>query len=170
MSTNYAIALMIASVACATDLRTRRIPNVLTFGGAAAALVFHLFAQGGQGFFSAGTGWLVGVAVFFLPFALGGLGAGDIKLMAALGAWLGPQDIVWTAVYTALAGGVLAIVIATASGYLRQALSNVWMLLCHWSVAGLRPLHELSLEGSKGPRMAYALPILVGVMCAVWLR
>jgi prepilin peptidase CpaA len=115
-------------------------------------------------------GWIVGAAIFFVPFALGGLGAGDVKLLAALGAWVGPTDALWIALYTGIAGGVLALVVASLTGYLRQALSNIWLLLSHWRVAGLRPLDEVSLEGSRGPRLAYAIPIFTGLLVNVWLR
>ena len=170
MPLNYVIALTLACGACVTDLRSRRIPNVLTFGGAAAGLLFHAVSSHGAGLLPAAEGWLVGAAVFFIPFALGGLGAGDVKLLAALGAWLGPSDIVWAAMYAALAGGVLALAVALLRGYLRKALSNIWFLLCHWSVVGIRPVPELSLEGSAGPRLAYAVPILMGLVVTAWLR
>jgi prepilin peptidase CpaA len=108
--------------------------------------------------------------VFFPPFALGGLGAGDVKLLAALGAWLGPSDAVWLALYSGVAGGVLALSLALAHGYLRQAFANLRLLLTHWRVSGVGPLHEVSLAGSKGPRLAYAVPILVGTLTTIWLR
>jgi prepilin peptidase CpaA len=170
MSLSYVFALILASVACVTDVRSRRIPNVLTFGGAAAGLLFHAVYPGGAGWIPAAEGWLVGAAFLFIPFALGGLGAGDVKLLAALGAWLGPAEIIRAAVYAALAGGVLALVVALLRGYLRKALSNIWFLLCHWSVVGVRPVPELSLEGSAGPRLAYAIPIFVGLVLTTWLR
>jgi prepilin peptidase CpaA len=163
-------AIGIASAACVTDVRASRIPNALTFGAAAAALVFHTVAPMGHGFTAAFAGWWVGAAMMFFPFALGGLGAGDVKLVAALGAWLGPMNAVWLAVYAAIAGGVLSVVVATSHGYLKQALANVWLLLQHWAVAGLRPLHPISLEGSRGPRLAYALPIFAGLLLNLWLR
>ena len=170
MPLNYVIALTLGSVACITDIRSRRIPNLLTFGGAAAGLLFHTVYPGGAGVLSAAEGWIVGAAVFFVPFALGGLGAGDVKLLAALGAWLGPMEILHAAMYTALAGGVLALFVALARGYLRKAVSNIWLLLCHWSVVGVRPVHEVSLDGSAGPRLAYAIPIFVGLVVTTWLR
>jgi prepilin peptidase CpaA len=156
--------------ACVTDVRSRRIPNVLTFGAAAAAVAFHTLAPAGHGASSAVVGWFAGAAVMFIPFALGGLGAGDVKLLAALGAWLGPLNAIWLAAYAAIAGGVLAVIIATYHGYLKQALMNVWLLLQHFTVMGLRPLVPLTLEGSSGPRMAYALPIFAGVVLNLWLR
>jgi prepilin peptidase CpaA len=166
----FVIALIVGCVACVTDIRSTRIPNVLTFGAAGAGLLFQTFAPGGAGFASALAGWLVGAAIFFIPFALRGIGAGDIKLMAALGTWIGPAAIFWTGLYAGAVGAVLALAVALSRGYLRTALSNVWLLLCHWSVVGVRPLPELSLETSRGPRLAFAVPIFVGLMVTVWLQ
>jgi prepilin peptidase CpaA len=170
MDTSSICAIGIALTACVTDVRSRRIPNVLTFGAAAAALLFHAVAPAGQGFSSAVAGWFVGAAMMIVPFALGGLGAGDVKLLAALGAWLGPESAVWLFVYAAIAGAVLSFVVAVCHGYLKQALKNIWLLIQHWTVTGLRPLHPISLEGSGGPRLAYALPIFAGVLLNLWLR
>ena len=169
MELKYIAALAVAFIACVTDLRSRRIPNVLTFGAAAAGFAFHAFAPGGDGAVRAVLGWLIGVAVFFVPFALGGLGAGDVKLLGALGAWLGPGGIIWAALYAGAAGGVMAIAVAVASGYGRRALSNLYLLLAHWRVAGVRALPQLTLETSEGPKLAYALPIFAGTVVAIWL-
>jgi prepilin peptidase CpaA len=168
MNTTYAVAVLIGFVACITDLRSRRIPNVLTFGGTAAALVFHTMGSGGEGLLQASGGWIVGAAMLFFPFALGGLGAGDVKLLAALGAWLGPRDAAWVGLYAGIVGGALAIIVALLHGYLEQALSNVWLLLAHWRASGIRQLHEVSFAGNRGPRLAYAVPIFVGVIVAIW--
>ena len=170
MEINSVCAVAVGTAACVTDLRSRRIPNVLTFGAAVAAFVFHAFASNGSGFGFGVSGWLVGGAVMFLPFALGGLGGGDVKLLAALGAWLGPMNAMWLALYTGMAGGVMALAVAAYFGYTRQAISNVWFLLQHWTVVGLRPLDEISLEGSGGPRLAYALPIFSGLLVTLCLR
>src|SRR5262245_40817334 len=156
--------------ACVTDLRSRRIPNVLTFGAAGAALVYAGVTGGWVGLGSAVLGWFIGTVAFIVPFALGGLGGGDVKLLAAIGAWLGPVGAFWLALYSGVAGGVMAIGVALATGYLRKALSNVSLLLMHWRVWGLRPLAEVSLEGSEGPRLAYALPIFAGLVTTLWLR
>lgn len=170
MTMTSVMVLAIALTACVTDVRSRRIPNSLTFGGAIAAVIFHTIVSGPAGFVTASGGWVAGVLLFLAPFALGGMGGGDLKLVAALGAWLGPEQTVWIVLYTGVAGGIMALAVAAARGYLRQALSNVWLLLAHWRVAGIRPLREVSLEGSSGPRLAYALPILVGTVVTIWLR
>ena len=164
------LVVLISVVACVTDLRSRRIPNVLTLGGALAALVYHATSGGVVGLLIASSGWIVGLALFFLPYALGGMGGGDVKLLAALGAWLGPLGAVWLALYTGLAGGVLAIGVAWRRGYLPVALKNVWLLLAHWRVVGIAPLAEVSFAGNSGPRLAYAVPILIGTVVTVWLH
>ena len=78
-------------MACATDLRTSRIPNLLTFSAAAAGLAWHAF--GGWAPLASALGGLALGLLLFLPiYLLRGMGAGDVKLLAALGAWLGPGE------------------------------------------------------------------------------
>ena len=170
MSPVHICTLTIAGAACVTDLRTRRIPNVLTIGAALAGLVFQFATGGVEALGQAALGWLLGALVFLLPFALGGLGGGDVKLLAALGAWLGPADALWLVLYTGVAGGVMAVAVSARYGYLGTALQNVKLLLCHWQVAGIKALPEITLEGSGGPKLAYAFPILMGLVTSVWLR
>ena len=170
MRTNQAVVLILGAVACVCDLRTRRIPNLLTFGGAACAIAYSLVVSGAGGLVTSLGGWLTGAALFLPMFALGGMGAGDVKLAACLGAWLGPIPTLFVALYSALAGGVMAVCLALATGYFGQAWRNVWLLLAHWRVVGIRPLPELTLDGSRGPRLPFAVPIAVGAVAAIWLK
>lgn len=165
-----AIALAIGAIACVTDVRHRRIPNLLTFGAAAVALVFHTVASGLPGLVSAGLGWIVGLALFLPFFLLRGMGGGDVKLLAALGAWLGPADAFYLAIYASIAGGVMALVVALARGYLTTAMRNIGNLLSYWSVVGPRPMAALTLDKGNAPRLAFAVPMLVGTVVTVWLR
>ncbi len=170
IGTSEAMALALAFGACILDLRTRRIPNALTLGGAVGACVYALAFHGARGLTMSLAGWAAGLAIFLPFFLLRGLGAGDVKLMACLGAWLGPGLAVWSALYAALAGGVLALIVALASGYFRRMLENVYLLLAHFRVAGVRPHPELRLDRGKGPRLPYAVPIAVGTLAAMWLH
>lgn len=161
---------ILLTLACATDFRTRRIPNVLTLSAAAGALLFHL-ATGGW----AAAGWslaglFLGAVLFFPMFALRGMGAGDVKLLAAVGAWLGPGQVAMVALATSIVGGAIAIVVALAHGYLRKALTNLYLILVHWRVAGVRPLPAVTLEKASGPRLAYAFPIAIGTVVTLWLK
>jgi prepilin peptidase CpaA len=164
------VALAVGLVACVTDVQSRRIPNLLTFGAAAAAVIVHGLVEGVGGLGVSVGGWLLGVALFLPFFLLGGMGAGDVKLLAALGAWLGPRDTLWVAIYTSMAGGVMAVAVALGSGYLGTALRNVRNLVTYWALVGPRPVPGITLEESKAPRLAYALPIFAGTVVTVWLR
>jgi prepilin peptidase CpaA len=116
------------------------------------------------------AGWLVGLLLLLPLFALRGLGGGDVKLMAAFGAWLGPGLVLWAAGYGAIAGGVLAVVAALWAGYLRQALANLWLLLTTWQLAGVGAVAGVTLEDTKGPRLAYAVPLTCGLLLTIWLK
>src|SRR3954453_2102749 len=97
---NQDVALLLGGAACMFDWRTRRIPNLLTFGGAAVACAFALTFHGLEGLAVALGGWGVGFVLLLPMFLLGGMGAGDVKLLACLGAWLGPHDAFWMGMYT----------------------------------------------------------------------
>jgi prepilin peptidase CpaA len=165
---SVAVAIAVAAAVC--DLHTRRIPNLLTFGAALAGIVAHGYFAGVTGLTMALAGWVAGAAIFFPVFALGGMGAGDIKLLGALGAWLGPVAALVVALYAGIAGGVMALFVALLSGYGRQAFTNIWLLLTHWRISGIRPAPDLMLTTTKGPRLAYALPVLAGLVVTLWLR
>jgi prepilin peptidase CpaA len=170
MTTVQLFSLCLAAAACGWDLRTRRIPQLLTLGGAIAGLAFHVMTGGWTAGAASVAGWLVGIAIFLLPFALGGLGGGDVKLLGALGAWMGPANAVWLGLYAGVAGLVMAVLVALATGYFSQALANVRRLLLHWRANGVGPLEEMTLEHHHGPRLAYAVPILAGTVATLWLR
>ena len=158
------------ALACVTDLRARRIPNVLTFSAAAGAVLFHLVTGGWQAAGWSIVGLFVGALLFLPMFALRGMGAGDVKLLAAVGAWLGPGQVAVVALATSLAGGVMAVVVALAYGYLRKALTNIYLLLAHWRVMGVSPLPAITLEQASGPRLAYAFPIAIGTVVTLCLK
>ena len=165
------VSVGIALAACVSDVRARRIPNVLTLGAAAAAIVFHTASSGTSGLASAALGWVLGLLLFLPLFALRGIGGGDVKLLAALGAWLGPSMVLWVAAFAAIAGGVFALVVSAMHGYTRQAFSNVWGLLSYWRVMGVQTHPGLTLDAATAaPRLPYALPMAAGLGITLWLR
>ena len=160
--------LSVAGLAVIFDVRTRRIPNLLNFGAAVAALGFAFVDAGLPGTLTAAGAWLLGVALFFPFFALGGMGGGDVKLLAALAAWLGPIETIYLAIFTSLAGGLAAAVVAVVHGYARQAVSNLWLMVLHWRVVGPQPVPGLTLQDGRAPRLAYAIPIAAGALVTLW--
>lgn len=168
MTVAEGFAALTVLVACVFDVSTSRIPNPLTFSAAALAIGFHLLAPSGGGVWFALGGFAVGLAMFFPMFALGAMGAGDVKLMTAAGAWIGWKAIVFVALYASLAGGILALIVALRRSYLRQALSNIKMLASYWWVEGVKPLPALTLESQQSLRFPYAVAIAAGLAVTLW--
>ena len=118
-------AIVLVLVAMASDLRSRKIPNILTYSSIFAAFLLRFVLGGGvSGILFTATGLLVGFALLLLPFLFGGMGAGDVKLMAALGALLGPRDILGVFVNSLIAGGFVAVVYLSLRGDLWRGLKN----------------------------------------------
>jgi prepilin peptidase CpaA len=160
----------IGAAATVTDWRTRRIPNALTLGAAAVGLAFALATGGFGAGVSSLAGFGVGLLIFLPLFALRALGGGDVKLLAAFGAWLGPSLVLWVAVYGAIAGGVLAVPWLVWRGRVRATLANLWSLILHWRLSGFEPHPVVTLDNPAAVRMPYALPIALGALATVWLR
>lgn len=120
MALVLAILLTLAAVC---DIRTHRIPNALTLAGLTLGLMWHGWRGGSSGLFLSLEGMAV-AGLALLPYALGGLGAGDVKLLGAVGALMGAIFLLWTLLGTVLAGGLLALVWAARRGVLRDTLQN----------------------------------------------
>ena len=163
------IAISIGLAACAFDVRTRRIPNALTMVAAVAGLLYHAASSGLSGVQMAAAGWLLGLLLLLPYFALGGMGGGDVKLVAALGAWLGPWETFWLAMYAGIAGGVLGLIVALTHSYVRRAVANISTIFRYWATVGFTPVPGMTLESSASPRLAFAIPILVGTVVTLWL-
>ena len=166
-------AWLLSAAACWTDLRARRIPNALVLLGLAAGLFLNARAEGIAGIGSSLLGFAVGLALF-LPFMLlGGMGGGDVKLLAALGSLVGPGDVVKLALVAALAGGALALARVAWEGRLRSTLAGMAGLVLFWMSTGLRPSPELNLSNPSTIRIPYAVAIAagtIGVTLFPWSR
>jgi prepilin peptidase CpaA len=104
----WALALSLGCVAAIEDLRRRNIPNWVNVGALCATLLYQTLSRGAAGLMIAAAGTAIGFSIFLLFYVLGGMGGGDIKLMAAFGALLGPSGILRAALLTALIGALLA--------------------------------------------------------------
>jgi prepilin peptidase CpaA len=105
----------IASVAALIDLRSRRIPNWLTLAAVLAGLAWHTLRDGPTGLSVALAGAALGLALLLPFYMVRGVGAGDVKLLAAIGALVGPQTLVSVAIYGALVGGAISLVLLARS-------------------------------------------------------
>ena len=160
-----AIATLIAGTGtgAAIDLWTRRVPNPLTLGLAATGVVFAACGIGPLSLGASLAGLALGLAVMLPGHLLGATGAGDVKLFAAAGAFIGPAHIVTAFLYTALAGGGIAIIVSLLRRRLRQTVGETALLI---ATAGAHaPAIESPIENN---RFAYAPAIAVGTMLAVF--
>src|ERR1051325_8486915 len=133
MQTSDALVTAVIAVgmgaAAVIDLRTRRIPNLLTATLAAVGVGLAAAGFGRVGLGASILGWLLGLAFMMPGHIFGATGAGDVKLLAAAGALLGPKDTIYAFLYTAIAGGVLALVVAVARRRLSQTLASTGHLV-----------------------------------------
>jgi prepilin peptidase CpaA len=121
------IQITLIALVCAaawTDLRTRRIPNSITVSGAITGLALHIAYGGASGAAHSLVGMALGLAIFFALYAAGGMGAGDVKLFGAVGAFAGPQALVFVFIFTGLLGGIAGLGLALYRGRLRQTLER----------------------------------------------
>ena len=150
------------------DVRTRRIPNALVASGTLIALAVHAIAPAGDGLFASPWGSIgvvqsllgvgAGLALFMPLHLLRALGAGDVKLLAMVGAWLGAPLLLGATVLTLLAGGAMALFVMVLSRTSRQVLGNVrFMLTTALIGAQTGRLAALEAPVASSARLPYAL-------------
>jgi prepilin peptidase CpaA len=151
------LLLGVLAVAVATDLRQRRISNRLTYPAMAIGLAANAWAGGWNGVSTSIAGWLLGAGLLLLPFGLRAMGAGDVKLMATIGAFKGPQFVLMAALYASLAGGLLALLYLVKERRLKATLCS---LAGGW-------IGGLGGSGAKAGAIPYAPAIAIGAMIAL---
>ncbi len=165
---NTAFIILISALVAAslTDIAHQRIPNLITYPLALFGLLYHLQASGMNGLILSFSGILAGAGLLLLFHLLGGMGAGDVKLMAAVGAILGPTGVFTAFLYSALIGGLYAVVILYRHGALREVLGRIGSAL-----TGLVLATGLEMPVNKSftrlPRLCYGLAISLGTALAV---
>lgn len=138
------------------DIRWRRIPNWLTVAGLLLGLALNGFLFGLAGLVNAGEGIALAMLLNFPLYLLRARGAGDVKLLAALGAIVGWHD--WLAVFviSSLLGGVLALFLMMSKGRVRKTLWNTGYIVSE--MAHLRPPHMRSEELDVNSALSFRLP------------
>ena len=160
-------ALAIASVGAVKDFRGHRIPNWLTYSGLGAALVVRTGLGGWTELRGGLAGMLLAGGIFLLLFLIGGLGGGDVKLMAAVGAWVGMAQVGILLVISAIAGGLLAIGYVLVHKRLFESLRNVVELVRHHLTEGFAPHPTLNVQQESTLRLPYGLAIAIGTFYCV---
>ncbi len=157
-------ALVCALAASLHDLRSRRIPNLLTGPAILFGLLLHLYLGGPAQLGLSALAGLIAGGIFLLFFVAGGMGAGDVKLMAAVGCLAGTAYIKDVLLATALVGGIMGVALALYRGRLRQTIANVILLVQHHNSVGLTAHPDLNVTNDATLRLPYALPIAAGCL------
>lgn len=163
-SDTVALAIVVAGTgaAAAIDLRTRRVPNVLTASLAAAGVAVAGAGLGAVSLASAVGGGLLGLVLMLPGYIFGGTGAGDVKLLGAVGTVLGPAGTLTAFLITSVAGGAMAICVAISRRRLGRTLGATARLV---STGGASAGDITNIHANN--RFAYAPAIAVGAVLAV---
>ncbi len=156
--------------AAANDLRCQKIPNLLIYPAMGIALGYHFMMNGLDGLIFSAAGLALGIAVLILPYLMGGMGAGDAKLMGAVGAILGAKGVFVAFLFTAIAGGIYAFILLVFNRryfkgfFARQATTLKTFMLTRQFIP--IPTHE----NKKKPKLCYGIAIAVGTLVSVFLE
>jgi prepilin peptidase CpaA len=150
------------------DLRSRKIPNYLTFGGALAGLGFQLGFHGLPGFLDGLAGLGLGFILLLIPYLLGGMGAGDVKGVAALGAWLGLYNAFVLFIYMGISGGLIILAVWLWQGSLLEGLKLGWHFLLNWILC--RPFDSKPPPPTNLKRVSipYGAAMALGMLMLFW--
>jgi prepilin peptidase CpaA len=149
---------LLVCIAAVNDLSTRRIPNRLLFAGLACVLILRLLsASPGSSLLAAFGGMGLGLAMFLPFYLLRGMAAGDVKMMAVVGAFAGPDDAFRIALLSWCAGGVMALLLVLSRGRLGLALANLGIMLRGAAMPGAE------MRGPSGQTSAGSIPYGVAI-------
>ena len=156
--------------AAANDLRFQKIPNLLTYPAMAVALVYHFVMNGLDGLIFSTTGLALGIAILIIPYLMGGMGAGDAKLMGTVGAILGARGVFIAFLFTAIIGGVYALIVVLTK---RQHFKGFFTIQAATLKTLIFTKQFIPISGDtneKKPKLCYGIAIALGTLFSVFLE
>jgi prepilin peptidase CpaA len=161
----YWPTVVVLVIATFTDVRSRRIPNWLVLPFMGLGIGVSGWLHGWHGVLSSLEGAGLGLLIYGLLFFMGGMGAGDVKLCAAIGAWIGPMQLLFSLVFTGLIGGAMALTWAFFGGFLSDLFLHTGDL-----AFGSKERGEVVLTNPLRRKMPYAPAIAVGTLISFIAR
>jgi prepilin peptidase CpaA len=162
--------LLVLAIATVVDIRSRRIPNWLSlpflFIGMAGSAVRGGLMSFEQSVAGAGLAVIIAGVLCYLR----GMGLGDLKLCAAVGAWIGPGQLMFALLVAGMVGGFMAMGYALWNGSLGTAFESTGELLAGFRKWGLRPHPVIAMENPRSLKMPYAPAIAVGTLFSFFAR
>lgn len=160
-----------ASVAAMIDIRNRRIPNAVAVAALLSGFAANVYLSGTDGLWRAAAGTGLAMLVYFPLFLLRGMGAGDVKLMMAMGALAGPRAWFWVFVAAAVSGAAAGVVLALSGGRLRATLINTGFIvrqLLRFRNPGVTR-EELDVHSPRALRLPHGVAIAFGAWAVALL-
>jgi prepilin peptidase CpaA len=162
------LPLLVSVVIAVGDVRTRRIPNYLTLGTALAGLGFQWGFHGWPGLGQGILGMVLGFLLLIFPYIKGGMGAGDVKALAALGTWLGLLRTFSLFIYMAMAGGMIIVGFLAWRGLLWAKIRQGWVALLNWILSRPHGPGPISSPTPPTPGIPYGVALAVGMAILCW--
>ena len=156
---------VVLGVATFTDLRSRRIPNWLVLPFLVLGIGASSWQNGWHGGVRSLEGAGLGILIYGFFFWMGGMGAGDVKLCAAIGAWIGPLQLMYALIFTSLAGGAMALGMAAWGGFLKELFEHTGGLIFSAQERG-----EAVLSNPRRHKLPYAPAIAIGTLLSFFGR
>lgn len=161
------ILIAVLLMAGITDVRSWKIPNWLTMSAMVVGLVGHGLLNGPMGAFFSLKGLGVGLALFIIPYLFRAMGAGDVKLLAAVGAFVGVEGVILAGLITALLGGLYALAVMTCHWGVRTTVIRIIAILRGCVL--LRSPFVLLAPPQGQPQLRYGLVIGLGTLMSLWV-
>lgn len=158
------LLIVLMTICLFTDLKSRKIYNHVLLPSLLLALIFQAFTNGWIGLTSSLLGLIVGFVILLIPYMMKGMGAGDVKLMAVIGAIQGPIFILTTAVYMAIIGGAVALLLIL----FRLVKSKQWLTLFHRNSLMTYGMKLAVVRNhSSNQTLPYGVAIVGGAICTM---
>lgn len=157
----------IVTAAALVDLRSHRIPNWLTFPAMAVGLALNVITPGGEGFLFSIKGLAAGMALLLIPYMMGAMGAGDVKLMGAVGAFLGAEGVFQACIISLIFGGIYAVILIVVRGNIVLFLKRYWLMLKNFLM--YRQIQYIQPSPGEFPlKLCFGLAIAVGTIFTIF--
>jgi len=158
-----AVTLVVAAV---IDGLYLKVPNWLTIPMIASGLVFSFAVAGWQGLGWSLLGTIVGLILLLIVYSIGGMGAGDVKLLAGIGAWMHVEHTFWIFIATTVVGGIMALIMIAASGRWKKHIGQMKMIT--QEIVEVRDPEALfAIAKERKPRMMllpYGVPMTIAAL------
>ncbi len=162
----YAVLVPGVLLASWIDYSQRRVPNWLNLTLILAGFVAQACFFGWMGVATGFWGMLTGLGLLIVPWLMHGMGAGDVKLLAAIGVWLGPMLTLYSFVLGAVIGGVVAVIMIVSTGRLRLACANMALILtkCSTRKTAFSEFASAKSFGETSQLLPYGVPLTAGTL------